>query len=32
LVFIGEISDGDVDLGRKLFCSVLVFLEWRKEE
>ncbi len=32
LVFIGEISDGDVDLGRKLFCSVLLLLEWRKEE
>jgi hypothetical protein len=32
LVFIGEISGGEVDLVRKIFSSLLLLLAWRKEE
>jgi hypothetical protein len=29
---IGEVSNGDVDFVRNIFCSILFVLEWRKEE
>jgi len=32
LVFIGDASGGEIDFVRSSFCSVLLPLQWRREE